>query len=68
MPDQYKTPDLVQGKVLAVLPWDGGCKTEAVARYTCLSEDTVRRALEDLVRRGMVTIDDRSYWRKKPLN
>jgi hypothetical protein len=28
----------------------------------------VRRALEDLVRRGMVTIDDRSYWRKKPLD
>jgi len=28
----------------------------------------VRRALEDLVRRGMVTIDDRNYWRKKPLD
>jgi len=68
MPDRYKTPDLIQGKVLAVLPWEGGCKTEAVARYTSLSEDSARRALEDLVRRGMVTIDDRNYWRKKSLD
>ena len=43
-------------------------KTEAVVRYTSLDEDTVRRALEDLVRRSMVTINDRNYWRKKPLN
>ena len=50
------------------MPWEGGCKTEAVARYAGLSEDTVRRALEDLVKRGMVTIDNRNYWRKKPLD
>jgi DNA-binding IclR family transcriptional regulator len=68
MSNQYKTPDLIQGKVLAALPWEGGCKTGAIARYASLSEDTVRRALEDLVRRRMVTIDDRSYWRKKPLD
>jgi DNA-binding IclR family transcriptional regulator len=68
MSDQYKTTDLIQGKVLAALPWEGGCKTEAVARYASLSEDIVRRALEDLVRRGMVMIDDRNYWRKKPLD
>ena len=67
-PNQYRTSDLIQGKVLAVLPWENGCKTEAVVRYTSLDEDTVRRALEDLVRRSMVTIDDRNYWRKKPLN
>jgi DNA-binding IclR family transcriptional regulator len=67
MSNQYKTPDLIQGKVLAALPWEGGCKTEAVARYASLSEDTARSALEDLVRRRMVTIDDRNYWRKKPL-
>jgi len=24
-------------------------------------------ALEDLLRRGMVTIDDQNYWRKKPV-
>ena len=66
MSDQYRTPDLIQGKVLAALPWEDGRKTEAVARYARLDEDTVRRALEDLVRRGMVTIDDRNYWRKKP--
>jgi hypothetical protein len=30
-------------------------------------EDTARRALEDLVRRGMVTIDDQNYWWKNPL-
>jgi DNA-binding IclR family transcriptional regulator len=65
---RYKTSDLIQGKVLAALPWEGGCKTEAVARYASLDEDTVCRALEDLVRRRMVTIDDRSYWRKKPLD
>jgi predicted transcriptional regulator len=59
---------LIQGKVLAALPWEGGRKTEAVARSASLDEDIVRRALEDLVRRGMVTIDDRSYWRKKPLD
>ena len=34
---------------LAALPWEGGCKTEAVARHAGLSEDTARRALEDLV-------------------
>jgi DNA-binding IclR family transcriptional regulator len=67
MSDRYRTPDLLQGKVLVALPWEGGCKTEAVARYTSLDEDTARRALEDLVRRGMVTIDNRNYWRKKPL-
>ena len=60
MSKQYRTSDLIQGKVLAALPWEGGCKTEAVARYASLDEDTARRALEDLVRRGMVTIDDRS--------
>jgi DNA-binding IclR family transcriptional regulator len=65
---QYRTTDLIQGKVLATLPWQGGCKTEAVARYAGLDEDTVRRALEDLVRRGMVTIDNQNYWRKKPLD
>jgi len=65
---QIGTPDSIQGKVLAALPWEGGRKTEAVARHAFLDEDTVRRALEDLVRRGMVTIDDRSYWRKKPLD
>jgi hypothetical protein len=54
--------------VLAALPWEGGCKTEVVARYASLDEDTVRCALEDLVRRRMVTIDDRNYWRKKPLD
>jgi hypothetical protein len=53
----YKTPDLIQGKVLTALPWEGGCKTEAVARC----------ALEDLIRRRMMTIDDRNYWRKRPL-
>jgi DNA-binding IclR family transcriptional regulator len=68
MSDQYKTTDLIQGKVLAALPWEGGCKIEAVVRYTSLDEDTVRRALEDLVRRRMVTIDDRNYWRKKPFD
>jgi hypothetical protein len=68
MSNQYKTPDLIQGKVLAALPWEGGCKTEAVARYAGLSEDTARRALEDLVRRRMVTIDNRNYWRKRPLD
>ena len=68
MSKQYRTSDLIQGKVLAALPWDGGCKTEAVARYASLDEDAVRRALEDLIRRGMVTIDDQNYWRKKPLD
>jgi len=68
MSDQYKTPDAIQGKVLAALPWKGGRKTEAVARYVFLDEDIVRRALEDLVRRRMVTIDDQNYWRKKPLD
>src|SRR3954451_22961604 len=67
MPDQYKTTDLIQGKVLAALPWEGGRKTEAVARHAGLGEDIVRRALEDLVRRRIVTIDDRNYWRKKTL-
>jgi DNA-binding IclR family transcriptional regulator len=67
MSNKYRTSDLIQGKVLAALPWEGGCKTEAVARYASLDEDTVRRALEDLVRRRMVTIDDQSYWRKKEL-
>jgi predicted transcriptional regulator len=68
MSDQYRTTDLIQGKVLAALPWEGGRKTEAVARSASLDEDIVRRALEDLVRRGMVTIDDRNYWRKKSLD
>jgi DNA-binding IclR family transcriptional regulator len=68
MSDQYKTPDLIQGKVLAALPWEGGRKTEAVARHARLDEDTVRRALEDLIRRRLVTIDDRNYWRKRPLH
>jgi DNA-binding IclR family transcriptional regulator len=68
MSKQYRTSDLIQGKVLAALPWEGGCKTEAVARYASLDEDAVRRALEDLIRRGMVTIDDQNYWRKKPLD
>jgi DNA-binding IclR family transcriptional regulator len=68
MSDQHKTTDMIQGKVLAVLPWEGGCRIEAIVRYTSLDEDTVRRALEDLVRRRMVTIDDRNYWRKKPFN
>jgi predicted transcriptional regulator len=54
MSDQYRTTDLIQGKVLAALPWEGGRKTEAVARSASLDEDIVRRALEDLVRRGMV--------------
>jgi hypothetical protein len=67
MPNHYRTPDLIQGKVLAALPWEGGCKTEAVARYAGLDEDTARRALEDLIKRRMVTIDDHNYWRKKPL-
>jgi DNA-binding IclR family transcriptional regulator len=67
MLNQYRTTDLIQGKVLAAVPWEGGRKTEAVARHASLDEDTVRSALEDLVRRGLVTIDDRSYWRKKPL-
>jgi hypothetical protein len=57
-PNQYRTPDLIQGKVLAALPWEGGCKIEAVARYTGLDEDTARRALENLIKRRMVTIDD----------
>jgi DNA-binding transcriptional regulator LsrR (DeoR family) len=68
MSDQYRTPDSIQGKVLAVLPWEGGRTTGAIARHASLSEDIVRRALEDLVRRGMVTIDNRNYWRKKPLD
>ena len=68
MSNQHRTSDLIQGKVLAALPWEGGCKTEAVARYAGLSEDTTRCALEDLVRRGMVTIDDKSYWKKKELD
>jgi DNA-binding IclR family transcriptional regulator len=68
MLNQYRTPDLIQGKVLAALPWEGGCKTEAVARYAGLDENTARRALEDLIKRGMVTIDDQNYWRKKPLD
>ena len=67
MSDQYKTTDLIRGKVLAALPWEGGRKTEAVARQAHLSEDIARRALEDLLRRGMVTIDDQNYWRKKPV-
>jgi hypothetical protein len=45
-------------------PWEGGHKTEVVARRASLDEDTARCALEDLVRRRMVTIDDRNYWRK----
>jgi DNA-binding IclR family transcriptional regulator len=68
MPTQYRTTDLIQGKVLAALPWEGGRTTKAVARYAGLNEDTVRSALEDLVRRGMVTKDNRNYWRKKPLD
>jgi hypothetical protein len=68
MSNKYSTSDLIQGKVLAALPWEGGCKTEAVARYASLDEDAVRSALEDLIRRGMVTIDDQNYWRKKPLD
>jgi hypothetical protein len=68
MSNRYKTSDLIQGKVLAALPWEGGCTTEAVTRYTSLSEDVVRRALEDLIRRRMVMIDDRDYWRKKPFD
>ena len=68
MPNQYRTPDLIQGKVLAALPWEGGCKTQAVARYAGLDEDIARRALEDLIKRRMVMIDDRNYWRKKPLD
>jgi DNA-binding IclR family transcriptional regulator len=67
MSDQYKTTDVIQGKVLAALPWEGGRKTEAVARHAALDEDTVRRALEDLLRRGMVTVDHQNYWRKKPV-
>src|ERR1051325_10173546 len=27
MSDQYRTSDLIQGKILAALPWEGGCKT-----------------------------------------
>ena len=50
------------------MPWEGGCKTEAVARYAGLDEDIARRALEDLIKRRMVMIDDRNYWRKKPLD
>ena len=65
MPGQYKTTDL-EGKALAALPWEGGCKIEAIVRYTSLDEDTVRCALEDLVRRRTVKIDDRNYWRKSP--
>jgi hypothetical protein len=68
MSNQYRTTDLIQGKVLASLPWEGGCKTEAVVRYASLDENTVRCALEDLVRRGMVTIDDQNYWQKKILD
>ena len=68
MSDQYRTTDLIQGKVLAALPWEGGRNTEAVACHAGLSEDIVRRALEDLAKRRMVTIDDRNYWRKKPLD
>jgi DNA-binding IclR family transcriptional regulator len=68
MSTQYRTTDLIQGKVLAALPWEGGRTTKAVARYAGLDEDTTRRALEDLVRRGMVTKDNRNYWRKKPLD
>jgi DNA-binding transcriptional regulator LsrR (DeoR family) len=68
MSDQYRTTDLIQGKVLAALPWEGGRKTGAVARYAGLSEDIVRRSLEDLVKRRMVTIDDQNYWRKKTLD
>ncbi len=68
MSNQYRTTDLIQGKVLAALHWEGRCKAEAIVRYASLDENTVRRALEDLVRRGMVTIDDQNYWRKKPLD
>jgi len=57
MSNQCRTSDLLQGKVLAALPWKGGRKTEAVVRSTALDEDTVCGALEDLVRRRMVTID-----------
>ena len=67
MPTEYRTLDLIQGQILAALPWEGGLRTEAVMRSTSLDEDTVRTALEDLVRRRMVTIDDQNYWRKKPL-
>jgi DNA-binding IclR family transcriptional regulator len=67
MSTQYRTTDLIQGKVLAALPWEGGRTIKAVARYAGLDEDTIRRALEDLVRRGMVTKDSHNYWRKKPL-
>src|SRR4051794_11168234 len=68
MPNHYRTPDLIQGKVLAALSWEGGCKTEAVARYAGLDEDIARRTLEDLIKLRMLTIDDRNYWRKKPLD
>jgi len=64
---EYRTSDLIQGKILAALPWEGGLRTEAVMRSTSFDEDTVRAALEDLVRRRMVTIDNKNYWRKKPL-
>jgi DNA-binding transcriptional ArsR family regulator len=68
MPDQYETTDLIQGKVLAAVPWEGGRTAEAVARRTGLSEDIVRRALADLTRRRMVIVGDRNYWRKRPLD
>ena len=60
MSSQYRIAELIQEKVLAALPWEDGCKTEAVARYADLSEDPMRRALEDQVRRRMVTIDNRN--------
>jgi predicted transcriptional regulator len=64
---KFKTPDLIQGKVLAAVPWEGGCKTEAVARSAKVDESTARNALEDLLKRNMVTIDPRNYWRKKTI-
>src|SRR3954452_2953265 len=53
-------PEAVDDYVRAALPRAGGCKTEAVARYAGLDEDTARRALEDLIKRRMVIVDDPS--------
>src|SRR3954469_3041388 len=44
MSDQYKTTDVIQGKVLAALPWVGGRKTEAVARHAALERHRASRA------------------------
>jgi ribosomal protein S18 acetylase RimI-like enzyme len=57
----FRAPDKVWGKVLAETPWERGQTTDPVARKAGIGEDLARAALDDLVRRGTVTIDETSY-------